>query len=95
MLIRLLHFADLHIGMENYGKLDPVLGISSRVRDFLDRLDEVKQYAREHGADLVVFAGDAYKTCDYDKNFYAAVGFAEGEALKEKRKKGSEALFGE
>jgi exonuclease SbcD len=66
MSIRLLHFADLHIGMENYGRLDSQLGISSRVRDFLERLDEVKQYAFDHDADLVVFAGDAFKTRDPD-----------------------------
>lgn len=62
--IRLLHFADLHVGMENYGKLDPNTGTSSRVRDFLDRLDEVVDYAVEHGADLAVFAGDAFKNRD-------------------------------
>jgi exonuclease SbcD len=66
MPIRLLHFADLHVGMENYGKLDPQTGISSRIRDFLDRLDEVVQYAFDHQADLVVFAGDAFKTRDPD-----------------------------
>jgi exonuclease SbcD len=66
MTIKLLHFADLHVGMENYGKLDPALGISSRVRDFLERLDEVIQYAFEHDADLAVFAGDAFKTRDPD-----------------------------
>ena len=59
--IRMLHFADSHIGMENYGKIDPDTGTSSRVRDFLDRLDEVVDYAIEHGADLAVFAGDAFK----------------------------------
>ncbi len=59
--IRMLHFADSHIGMENYGKIDPNTGTSSRVRDFLDRLDEVVDYAIEHGADLAVFAGDAFK----------------------------------
>ncbi|MCJ7565998.1 MAG: exonuclease SbcCD subunit D [Anaerolineales bacterium] len=59
--IRMLHFADSHIGMENYGKIDPNTGTSSRVRDFLDRLDEVVDYAIGHGADLVVFAGDAFK----------------------------------
>lgn len=64
--IRILHFADLHIGMENYGKLDPATGISSRIRDFLDRLDEVSAYARDHDADLVLFAGDAFKTRDPD-----------------------------
>ena len=62
--IRLLHFADLHIGMENYGQLDPSTGTLSRVRDFLDRLDEVIDYAIDHDADLVIFAGDAFKTRD-------------------------------
>ena len=62
--IRLLHFADLHVGMENYGKIDPRMGTSSRVRDFLDRLDEVVHYALEHDADMTVFAGDAFKHRD-------------------------------
>ena len=64
--VRVLHFADLHIGMENYGRMDPVSGTSSRVRDFLDRMDEVVNYALEHDADLTVFAGDAFKTRDPD-----------------------------
>ena len=32
--IRVLHFADVHIGIENYGKTDPNSGVSSRVVDF-------------------------------------------------------------
>jgi exonuclease SbcD len=64
--VRLVHFADLHVGMENYGKLDPATGTSSRTRDFLDRLDEVIDYALSHRADLAVFAGDAFKTRDPD-----------------------------
>jgi exonuclease SbcD len=64
--IRLLHFADLHIGMENYGRLDPVTGTSSRVRDFLARLDEVIDFALEHEADLAIFAGDAFKNREPD-----------------------------
>jgi DNA repair protein SbcD/Mre11 len=59
--IRILHFADLHIGMENYGRLDPVTGLNRRVIDFLDRLDMVVAYAQEHEADLVLFAGDAFR----------------------------------
>jgi exonuclease SbcD len=66
MPIRLLHFADLHVGMENYGKLDPATGISSRIKDFLDRLDEVVQFAFDYDADLVLFAGDSFKTRDPD-----------------------------
>ena len=60
--IRLLHFADLHIGMENYGRLDPATGVNGRVLDFLHRFDEVIDYGLEHEVDLVIFAGDAFKT---------------------------------
>ena len=59
--IRMLHFADTHIGVENYGQLDPATGTSSRVRDFLDRLDEMIEYALGQDVDLAVFAGDAFK----------------------------------
>ncbi|MEE8392213.1 MAG: exonuclease SbcCD subunit D [Anaerolineae bacterium] len=60
--IRLLHFADLHIGMENYGRLDPSTGVNERVLDFLHRFDDLIDYGLEHEVDLVVFAGDAFKT---------------------------------
>lgn len=62
--MRLLHFADLHIGMENYGRVDPATGLSTRLADFLARLDQVVDYALANAVDLVVFAGDAYKTRD-------------------------------
>ena len=65
-MIKILHFADLHIGMENYGRIDPETGISSRIRDFLDRLDEVIAQAEQRQADLILFAGDAFKTRDPD-----------------------------
>ena len=60
--IRLLHFADLHVGMENYGRLDPATGVNGRVLDFLHRFDELIDYGLEHEVDLVIFAGDAFKT---------------------------------
>jgi exonuclease SbcD len=59
--IRLLHFADIHIGMENYGRLDPATGVNGRVLDFLKRFDELIDYGLEREVDLVIFAGDAYK----------------------------------
>ncbi|MBL7064360.1 MAG: exonuclease SbcCD subunit D [Anaerolineae bacterium] len=59
--IRLLHFADLHVGMETYGRLDPATGVNGRVLDFLHRFDELIDYGLEHEVDLVIFAGDAYK----------------------------------
>jgi exonuclease SbcD len=62
--IHLLHLADLHIGMENYGRLDPATGIHGRVLDFLRRFDEVIEYGLSRDIDLVLFAGDAFKTRD-------------------------------
>ncbi len=59
--IRLIHFSDLHLGVESHGSLDPRTGVSARVKDFLDRFDEVVNYALESEADLVLFCGDAYK----------------------------------
>jgi exonuclease SbcD len=59
--IRLLHFADLHIGMENYGRLDPATGVNGRVLDFLHRFDELIDYGLEREVDVVIFAGDAFK----------------------------------
>lgn len=60
--IRVLHFADTHIGIENYGRVDPETGLNSRVRDYLWRMDDMVKYACEHDVDLVIFAGDAFKT---------------------------------
>lgn len=57
--IRMLHFADLHLGMENYGKPDPETGRSSREKDFLNRLDELVDASLD--CDIVIFAGDAFK----------------------------------
>jgi DNA repair protein SbcD/Mre11 len=62
--IRLLHTADIHIGMENYGRVDPTTGINGRVMDFLRRLSDIGEYAIEHDIDVFVFAGDAYRTRD-------------------------------
>lgn len=62
--IKLLHTADIHIGMENYGRIDPATGINGRVMDFLRRLSDIGEYAIEQGVDVFVFAGDAYKTRD-------------------------------
>ena len=62
--MRILHFADVHIGVENYGRLDPETGLSTRLGDFLDTYDEVVSYALENSVDLVLFCGDAYKSRD-------------------------------
>ena len=60
--MKIIHFADLHLGMENYGHIDPATGLSSRLLDFLKALDELVEYALAQKVDLVLFCGDAYKT---------------------------------
>ena len=62
--MRILHFSDLHIGVENYGRIDPATGLSTRLADFLGALDEVVEVAVTQGVDLVLLAGDAYKGRD-------------------------------
>ncbi len=59
--MRVLHFADLHIGVETYGRPLPEVGWSTRLQDFLDAFDALVDYALEERADAVIFAGDAYK----------------------------------
>jgi len=60
--MKILHFADLHLGVETYGRLDPETGLSTRLLDFLSALDQVVDYALENRVDLVLFCGDAYKS---------------------------------
>jgi exonuclease SbcD len=60
-MITLLHFADAHIDMANYGRHDPNSGLPLRVMDFLKSLDTIVDAAIDEKVDLVLFAGDAYK----------------------------------
>lgn len=59
--MKLLHFADAHIDMANYGRHDPETGLPLRVLDFLKSLDTIVDTAIERNVDMVIFAGDAYK----------------------------------
>jgi len=60
--LKIIHFADLHLGVENYGRLNPETGLSSRLEDFLSSFDQVVDYAIDNKVDLVIFCGDAYKS---------------------------------
>jgi exonuclease SbcD len=60
-MIKLLHFADAHIDIANYGAHDPRTGLPLRVMDFLKSLDTIVDTAIEEKVNLVIFAGDAYK----------------------------------
>ena len=62
--LRIAHLADTHIGMENYGRINPETGLNQRLHDFLNSLDQAIDGAIQADVDLVVFAGDVYKTRD-------------------------------
>ena len=62
--IKVFHFADTHFGVENYGRLDPATGLNTRLLDFSRTLNTAIDAALERGAQLAVFAGDAYKARD-------------------------------
>ena len=60
-MVKILHFADAHIDMSNYGQHDPSTGLPMRVMDFLKSLDTIVNTAIEEKVELVIFAGDTYK----------------------------------
>ena len=60
-MIKLLHFADAHIDMANYGQHDAATGLPRRVVDFLKSLDFIVETAINEKVDLVIFAGDTYR----------------------------------
>jgi DNA repair protein SbcD/Mre11 len=62
--LKIAHIADTHIGMENYGRINPETGLNQRLHDFLNSLDQAIDGAIASEVDLVVFAGDIYKTRD-------------------------------
>ncbi|WP_129677201.1 exonuclease SbcCD subunit D [Candidatus Chloroploca sp. Khr17] len=60
--MKFLHLADLHLGVENYGRVDPATGLHTRFLDYLDRLDDALAFGLAEQVDLVLIAGDIYKT---------------------------------
>lgn len=61
-MIKFTHTADIHFGMENYGKIDPITGIHSRLLDFNKALNFCIDRSIEENVDFFLFCGDAYKT---------------------------------
>jgi len=61
-MISFIHTADIHFGMENYGRIDPETGIHSRLLDFERALNYCIDYGIEKKIDFFLFSGDAYKT---------------------------------
>ena len=61
-MLTFIHTADVHFGMENYGRIDPETGIHSRLLDFEKAFNFCIDVAIERKVDFFLFCGDAYKT---------------------------------
>ena len=59
--VRLIHFADLHLGVEAGGRPNRATGLNQRVHDVCDRLDELCSVAEDEGVHVVLFCGDTFK----------------------------------
>jgi len=62
--MRLLHTADIHLGIDTHGRLDPATGLSTRLQDFQRSFAFMVARALEEKVDAFLFAGDAYRTAD-------------------------------
>jgi DNA repair protein SbcD/Mre11 len=62
--LRILHLADIHLGVENYGRIDPATGLSTRLGDFIRSLNGAIDWALDNDIHLVVIAGDIFKNRD-------------------------------
>ncbi len=61
-MIKFIHTADIHIGVENYGKVDQATGLHSRLMDFVRALNTCVDRAITEDVDFFLLCGDAYKT---------------------------------
>ena len=60
-MTKFLHFADAHLGVENYGRYDVGTGLHSRLNDFIQSISTTIDIAIEEKVDFALFCGDAYK----------------------------------
>lgn len=58
--MKIIHFADLHLGIDTVGKVDSATGLPVRILDTINALDNIVEYVIGNRPDLVIFAGDAY-----------------------------------
>lgn len=62
--MKLLHTADIHLGITTYGRIDAETGLNTRLLDFKRSFEFMVERAVAEDVDCFVFAGDAYRTAD-------------------------------
>lgn len=64
MVMKILHFADVHLGAAGGGRTDPRTNLSTRISDSIRCLNYIVDAALAEQVDLALFAGDAYRSSD-------------------------------
>ena len=59
--MKILCTADIHIGQQAYGKIDPKTGLNTRTLHGLNVFDDMINYAINNNIEVFVFAGDMFK----------------------------------
>ncbi|MFQ5568503.1 MAG: exonuclease subunit SbcD [Rhodothermales bacterium] len=62
--MKILHTADIHLGSNTYGRIDPETGLNTRLLDFKRCFEFMVQRGLDEGIDVFLFCGDAYRTAD-------------------------------
>jgi len=62
-ILKGLHFADAHTGLDDSGPIDRQTGLSARLTDYLDSLDRIAKYVETQDINVVIFSGDAFHVC--------------------------------
>lgn len=66
--MRIVTFADLHLGVSAYGKIDATTNLNTRILNALKSLDEMIDYTIDNNIELVIAAGDMYKNSSVSSN---------------------------
>ncbi len=62
--MKILHTADIHLGSNTYGRIDPETGLNTRLLDFKRCFEFMVRRGLDEAIDLFLFCGDAYRTAD-------------------------------
>jgi exonuclease SbcD len=60
--MRIVHFADTHLGFSDFAKIDPELGINLREADVYRAFSQVVEYIRKNPPNIVIHSGDLFET---------------------------------
>ena len=62
--MKILHTADIHLGSNAYGRIDPQTGRNTRLEDFRRCFEFMVERGLSEDIDVFLFCGDAYRTAD-------------------------------